>query len=205
MKLYSIIARAQGGQVFVNMGLAFGLSEELAAQVVRYFVAPIRKTIERRSESNKGLLSVLEILGSRHCDRYLSDPRMFGHPMVEEEGKRILSDVFLNPENINKVIANRARLLPATHAQLEAMFPYVAVMAIGAMEQRTRRPLEGVLRRITGGAETESTGNPYSELVTHLRRRDISFDRGAGSGRTMGLVGMLGALFSRSSAPRPAA
>jgi hypothetical protein len=205
MKLYSIIASAQGGQVFVNMGSAFGLSEELAAQVVRYFVAPIRKTIEKRSESYRGLVSVLEFLGARRCDRYLTDPRMFGHPKVEEEGRLILDYIFHTPENIRKIVGNRAKALPVQHDQLEAMFPYVAVMAIGAMEYRTRRPLAGVVQRISGGAMEERTmENPYSELVTELRRREAPADGGNASGKPTGFAGVFGSLFSRS-APRPAA
>jgi hypothetical protein len=203
MKLYSIIANAQGGQVFVNMGSAFGLSEELAAQVVRYFVTPIRKTIEKRAESYKGLLSVLNFLGLRRCDRYLSDPRMFGHPKVEEEGRQILGYIFNNAENIRKVVANRAKLLPVQPDQLDAMFPYVAVMAIGAMECRTRRPLAGVARRLSGDAAGEGPmENPYAELVSQLRRRAAAPDAG---GRSSGFAGVLGSLFGRSSPPRPAA
>jgi hypothetical protein len=202
MKLYSIIASAQGGQVFVNMGSAFGLSEELAAQVVRYFVTPIRKTIEKRTESYKGLMSVLNFLASRRCDRYLTDPRMFGHPKVEEEGKQILNYVFHNADNIRKVVANRAKMLPVQPDQLEAMFPYVAVMAVGAMECRTRRPLTGVAQRLLGVPVGEGgMENPYAELVSHLQQRSAA----AESGRSSGFAGVLGSLFSRSAQPRPAA
>jgi hypothetical protein len=205
MKLYSIIASAQGGQVFVNMASAFGLSEDLAAQVVRYFVTPIRKTIEKRTESYKGLLSVLNFLAARRCDRYLTDPRMFGHPKVEEEGKEILNYVFHNHDNIRKVIANRAKMIPVQPDQLEAMFPYVAVMAIGAMEYRTRRPLAGVALRLSGApCDDGAIDNPYSELVCQLQQREAM----AETGKSSGFVGVLGSLFSRSAAgaaPRSAA
>lgn len=204
MKLYSIIASAQGGQVFVNMGSAFGVSEELAAQVVRYFVTPIRKTIEKRAETYKGLMSVLNFLGSRRCDRYLTDPRMFGHPKVEEEGRQILAYVFHNAENIRKVIANRAKMLPVQPDQLEAMFPYVAVMAIGAMEYRTRRPLSDVANRLSGGpADDETVDNPYAELVSQIQQREEAHQGAAA--RPSGFVGVLGSIFSRSNQPRPAA
>jgi hypothetical protein len=204
MKLYSIIANAQGGQVFVNMGSAFGLSEELAAQVVRYFVTPIRKTIEKRTESYKGLMSVLNFLGTRRCDRYLADPRMFGHPKVDEEGKLILSYVFHNMENIHKVVANRAKMLPVQPDQLEAMFPYVAVMAIGAMEFRTRRPLAGVAQRLLGEADDDDAiENPYAKLVSQLQQRENAVE--GENVRSSGFVGVLGSLFNRSNQPRPAA
>lgn len=204
MKLYSIIASAQGGQIFVNMGSAFGVSEELAAQVVRYFVTPVRKTIEKRTETNKGLMSVLNFLASRRCDRYLTDPRMFGHPKVEEEGRQILTYVFHNAENIRKVIANRAKMLPVQPDQLEAMFPYVAVMAIGAMEYRTRRPLSDVATRLSGGPSDEETvDNPYAELVSQIRQRETAAQGAAA--KSSGFAGVLGSIFSRNNQPRPAA
>jgi len=63
MNLFHIIANAQGGK-------AFGFGDKLMARTVRYFPSPVATA--------KGLPSVLKFPGSRGCDRFSGDPRIFG-------------------------------------------------------------------------------------------------------------------------------
>jgi len=100
MKVFQIIASAQGAHIFSNMGQAFGFGDELMAQTVRYFVPPITKTIEKRAQTPEGLISVLEFLGSRRYDRFLEEPRIFGHAQIAEEGQRILNYLFVRKERL---------------------------------------------------------------------------------------------------------
>jgi hypothetical protein len=109
MRLFRTIAGAHGGRVFANMGAAFGISDELAAQAVRYFLPPIIKSIGRRTQTSQGLLQFLEFLGTRRFDRYMDDPSVFGHPTVEDHGRTILAALFPQPQHIRKIIANRAK------------------------------------------------------------------------------------------------
>ncbi len=173
MKIFHIIAGAQGARVFSNMGQAFGYGDELMAQTVRYFVSPIAKAIEKRSQTPEGLLSVLEFLGSRRYDRFLDDPRIFGHSQIEKEGQRILDYLFVREARIQKIIENRARVLPIDPVTLGKLFPYIAVLAIGAIEVRTRRPLGVILYRVTKGAtDDRAIANPFLALVQHLRKQE---------------------------------
>src|SRR5271166_6300591 len=128
MRVFQIIASAQGAHIFSNMGQAFGFGDELMAQTVRYFVPPITKAIEKRAQSPEGLLSVLEFLGSRRYDRFLDDPRIFGHSQVLKEGERILDYLFVRQERIRKIIENRAKVLPIEAENLEKILPFIAVM-----------------------------------------------------------------------------
>ncbi len=208
MKLFRIIAGAQGGRAFANMGQAFGLSDELAAQIVRYFIPPITKTIQRRAQSAEGLLSVLEFLGSRRYDRFLEDPRIFGHPAVAEEGERVLEYVFSGKTRIKSIIARRAQVLPVTEDQLGRLFPYIAVLALGAIEVRTRRPLGTILHRLNAGkSDARAIANPYLALAQELRKRereDKEHRRKMGL-RALRVSGVLGGLVARNaqSSARP--
>lgn len=173
MRLFQIIASAQGGRAFGNMGQAFGLSDELIAQAVRYFIPPIAKSIEKRAQTPEGLLSVLEFLGARRYDRFLDDPRIFGHVQVRQEGERILQFLFVREARIKKLIENRAKVLPIEAATLEQMFPYIAVMALGSIEVRTRRPFGAILHRLTkGGADSQAGANPFLALAQYLKRQE---------------------------------
>ncbi len=173
MKLFHIISSAQGNRAFQNMGEAFGLSDELMGQTVRYFIPPIAKAIEKRAQTPEGLLSVLEFLGSRRYDRFLDDPRIFGHGQVLKEGERVLDYLFVRKERIKKIIENRTKVLPIEAATLEKIFPFIAVMTIGAIEIRTRRPLGVIWHRITKGAtDDRALANPYLALAQYLKKQE---------------------------------
>jgi hypothetical protein len=173
MKLFQIIANAQGSRTFFNMGQAFGFSDELMAQAVRYFIPPMAKAIERRAQTPEGLLSVLEFLGSRRYGRFLDDARIFGHNQVLKEGERVLGYLFVREERIKRLVENRAQRLPIEPEEIHRLLPYIAVMVIGAIEVRTRRPLGVIWHRITkGAADDRSIANPYLALAEHLKRQE---------------------------------
>jgi hypothetical protein len=175
MKLFRIIADAQSGKIFDHMGQAFGLSGEMAAVVTRYFLPPIKKVLERRSDTLEGMVSVLEFLGSRRCDRVMDDPRMFGHARVAEEGERILNYLFGESGYRATLIEKRAKALQVEPRVLEQALPFIAVIAIGAVEKRTRRPLGVVLHRMAKGAiQPPELLNPYAALAAHIKKRQPS-------------------------------
>jgi hypothetical protein len=175
------------------MGTTFGLSDELTAQVVRYFLPPIIKSITKRTETSRGLLHFLEFVGNHRNDQYWDDPEIFNSPKVEDEGCVILSMLFSNPEQIVRIVENRAKVLPVSAPVLDMMFPYIAILALAAIEQRTREPLAKVLQYLgRGRIDPVSAANPYKPLVGELRRRAAS-----GSAKRGGLGGMFGTLFSR--------
>ena len=205
MRLFRTIASAQGGRAFANMGAAFGLNDELAAQVVRYFLPPILKSISKRTETSQGLLYFLEFVGSHHNERYWSDPGVFGHPQIESEGNAILATLFPNPAHIRKIITNRARVLPVAMPILELMFPYVAILALGAIEHRTREPLGKILRHLAHERlDPISAANPYKPLADEIRRRRLT-SKARDVTRRTGFAGMFGSLFTRNNDARTAA
>jgi hypothetical protein len=173
MKLFQIIANAQGSSTFFNMGQAFGFGDELMAQAVRYFIPPMAKAIERRAQTPEGLLSVLEFLGSRRYGRFLDDPRIFGHGQVLKEGERVLGYLFAREERIKRLVENRAQRLPIEPREIHRLLPYIAVLVIGAIEVRTRRPLGVIWHRIAKGAtDDRAIANPYLALAEHLKRQE---------------------------------
>ncbi len=184
--------------MFANMGAAFGVNDELAAQVVRYFLPAIKKSIARRMETSQGLIYFLEMIGAHRHDRYLADPGIFGHPQVEDEGRAIVAALFPNPAHLHKIIENRAKVLPVQPEMLEGMLPYVAILAIGAIELKTRQPLKDILLTILKGrADPVAVSNPYKALASEIRRRRIA-SGDAETERKSGLGGLIGALFSKS-------
>ena len=188
--------------MFANMGAAFGISDELAAQTVRYFLPPIVRSITRQTESSQGLLQFLEFLGTRRFDRYMDDPTIFGHPHVEAHGRAVLAALFPKGPQVRKIIVNRAQVLPIQPQVLEAIFPYVAVLALGGIEQKTRAPLATILQKLASGrVDAQRMSNPYTALAQEIRARRAAKES---EGRRGGAFGVIGSLFARSDA-RPAA
>jgi hypothetical protein len=203
MKLFRIVAGAQGGRAFANMAQAFGLSDEMSAQIVRYLIPPIAKSIQKRAQTAEGLLSVLEFLGSRRFDRFLDDPRVFGHPKVLEEGERVIDYAIRSKAQVKKIIERRAQVLPIKEDQIEKLFPFVAVMAMGAIEARTRRPLGTILHRLNDGvSDARAIANPYLALAQMLRKKERE-ERDTKRRQRLRVSGVLGSLVSRSPAPAP--
>ena len=204
MRLFRSIAGAQGGRVFANLGAAFGINDELAAQVVRYFLPPIVKSVARRSETSSGLINLLEFNDTTRHDRYLADPAIFVQPKVEAEGRAILATLFPNPMHLQKIVGNRAKVLPLRPEMLERMLPYVAILALGAIELKTRQPLKAVLLRILNGrADPVAMANPYKALAGEVRRRRMA-EFGRNKDRRSGLAAVFGTLFSRGDAQHAA-
>lgn len=198
MRLFRTIAGAQGGRVFANMGAAFGLSDELAAQTVRYFLPPIIRSITRQTETSQGLLQFLEFLGERRFDRYMDDPTIFGHPQVEDRGREILAALFPRGQQLRKIVANRTKVLPIDPELLEAMFPYIAVLALGGIEQKTRRPLGDILQRLAGASmDPQGFKNPYAALAREIRFRKLAARQRKPTRRTSAFSGVFGNLFAR--------
>ncbi len=188
--------------MFANLGAAFGINDELAAQVVRYFLPPIIKSVSRRMESSQGLVYFLEFVGTRRHDRFLADPGIFGHPKIEAEGRAILRTLFPNASKLQKIIGNRAKVLPLSPEMLERMLPYVAILALGAIELKTRQPLKSILLSVLNGrADPVAMSNPYKALAGEIRRRRVAEHE---QDRRGGISAVFGALFARADAQRAA-
>lgn len=192
--------------MFANLGAAFGISDELAAQAVRYFLPPIVKGIARQTESSRGLLQFLEFVGSMRFDLFLDDPAIFGQQHIEDHGRAILNSLFQKPEHLRKIVSNRAKVLPISPRVLEAMFPYIAVLALGGIEQKTRQPLVTILQGLAfEKLDTDRLSNPYAALAREIRGRRIAARKRPGAKRSAGLSGVIGSLFAKSDARTAAA
>lgn len=203
MRLFRTIAGAQDGRVFTHMGDAFGINDELAAQVVRYFLPPLHKAILKRMETQSGLIMLLELIGSRRHDRYLADPGLFYRPTVEAEATALMTTLIPNRLYIRKIIENRTKVLPLPPETLEAMLPYITIMLFGALELRTRQPLKDILLKVMDGrADPVAAGNPYRSLAESIRQRQ-EHPSGDEEKRSA-LTSVIGALFRKSDERRAA-
>ena len=78
MNLSHIVSNAQGTRLFSDRGKVFCSGGKLIARTVRYCIPSIAKAIQQCAQTPKGLPSVLKFLGSRRCNRFLGNLRIFG-------------------------------------------------------------------------------------------------------------------------------
>lgn len=203
MRLFRSIASAQNGQIFNHMGAAFGIDDETAAQVVRYFLPPMHKAIAKRMETPHGLMMLLELIGARRYDRYLANPAIFSQPQIEEEGRALLTTLIPNRNYIARIIENRTAVLPLSAEMLEAMLPYVAILVFGAVELKTRQPLKGVLAGIYNGeVNPAAASNPYQALANEIRERKLA--KGREADKRSALSSVISTLFRKTDQRRAA-
>ena len=204
MRLFRSISSAQDGRIFDHMGAAFGINDELAAQVVRYFLPPWHKAMTKRMETPHGLMMLLELIGARRHDRYLADPGIFTQSQVEEEGRALLTTLIPNRNYIARIIENRTKVLPLHAQMLETMLPYVTIMVFGAVELKTRQPLKDVLVKILdGNVDPVAVSNPYRALANEIRERKMV--KGGEEEKRSALSSVLSTLFRKTDDERRAA
>jgi hypothetical protein len=79
------------------------------------------------------------------------------------------------------------------------------VLALGAIEQKTRRPLASILQRLARGrVDAQRLKNPYSALAQEIRYRRVAAKSRKSLQRGSGLSSVFGGLFARKD-ERPAA
>ncbi len=94
-------------------------------------------------------------------------------PKSPRKGNAFSIISLLRKERVQKIIENRAKVLPIDPVTLEKLFPFIAVLAIAAIELRTRRPLGLILYRVTKGAtDDRAIANPFLALVQYLKKQE---------------------------------
>ena len=174
------------------------------AQVVRYFLPPIVKSVTRRAETSSGLIYLLEFIGTGATTAISPTPASSCIRKWRRKAARYWPRCSPIRCICSKIVGNRAKVLPLRPEMLERMLPYVAILALGAIELKTRQPLKAVLLRILNGrADPVAMANPYKALAGEVRRRRVA-ELGRNKDRRSGLAAVFGTLFARSDAQRAA-
>lgn len=191
MKLFQTIAAAQNGRLFPLLGQAYGVDANLAAQIVRLFLPAVTKAVARRAETGEGVVTLLQFLGAERYDETLDRPDVFRDSRLAEEGRYILHMLFAHAGQIDKIVANRAKVLPVADTLLADMFPHIALVGVAALQRCSREPLKVILEGLTESvAEPRSIANPYAALADEV---ELRLQRDRGSKRS--LSGVFGTLF----------
>jgi hypothetical protein len=172
MKLFRIIAGAQGGRVFANLGALVGLSEEDTARCAECLSEPLVEAVERRTSDREGVIELLDLFSARRYDRFLTSTQIFGHPRSGAEGQRILDFLIEDRETLDHIISVQQEKFGLERTTIEALLPYVAIMVMGAMEHRLHSPFTEIVDRLEDPElSAQAKRNPFVTLAEVLRSR----------------------------------
>ena len=159
MNLYDMMAQAQGGQAFANLGRQFGLSEEQAQDAVRSLLPAFSSGLKRNTDSPEGIGSLLGALQDGRHERFYDDETIIGDSSAQAEGNDILGHMFGSKEVSRAVAARAAEQTGIGSEILKQMLPYIASMIMGALFKQGQIPLGDILGQIFGGGR-QGGGNP---------------------------------------------
>lgn len=172
MKLFRIIAGAQKGRVFANLGALVGLSEETTAKCVECLAQPLVDALGRRTSDRQGVIDLLDLFSARRYDRFITTTQIFGHPRSAAEGQRILDFLVGDRETLEHIIQTQQEKFALERTAVEALLPYVAIMVMGAMEHRLRQPFLDIVRKLDDPELVQQAErNPFVTLAELLRTR----------------------------------
>ncbi len=172
MKLFRIIASAQNGKVFANLGALVGLPEEATAKCVECLSQPLVDALGRRTSDREGVIDLLDLFSARRYDRFLTTTQIFGHPRSAAEGQRILDFLIEDRETLDHIIRAQQDRFGLERTTIDALLPYVAIMVMGAMEHRLREPFTEIVRKLDDPELlAQAQRNPFVTLAELLRAR----------------------------------
>ncbi len=175
MKLFRIIAGAQNGRVFANLGAVVGLSEDATAQCVECMAQPLVDALGRRTSDRQGVIDLLDLFSARRYDRFLTSTQIFGHPRSGDEGQRILDFLIEDRETLDHIRHAQQEKFGLERTTIDALLPYVAIMVMGAMEHHLREPFVDIVRKLDDPELlAQAEHNPFVTLAELLRSRGVT-------------------------------
>lgn len=191
MGLYDIVAAAQGGRCFYNLGRRLQIDEIRAAAVTRHLMRALRPSIESWLARPGGGYLLLDHLSREPHDQLLSETASFTDGRVRDRGYRLVSDWIASAPLDANELDNAAAVSGLSRETLMRVLPWIAALEMGALQRAADKPLRVVLMRLRGKQFAEHVPSPALALLSELSHSDAKRPS-SGIGRSFdGLVSRL--------------
>jgi hypothetical protein len=183
MRLYDVVAAAQGGRCFYNFGRRLQIDETRAGVVVWHLIRALRPSIESWVARPGGGYLLLACLGRDGVDGLLAETASFSDGRIRDRGYRLICEWIASaPLDIAEIdLAVAASGLP--REPLMRALPWIAALEMGALQRLADKPLRVTLARLRGQRYAEHVASPAAALLEELSRDDRDRPTG-GIGRT---------------------
>jgi hypothetical protein len=165
MCVYDVVAAAQQGACFRNLGRRLQLSEDETSRAVAAVLAPVSEGLIGWISRRDGMIEFLSALGADDLTEPRSNSAFFSDNRWRDRGIVLLRKWRdaggLDSEAVAAGAAS-AGVKPDIVAQL---LPWVAVLVMSAVQVKAQRPLGWIAGDMDGDNEA---GNPFLFLARHL-------------------------------------
>ena len=151
MKLYEIIAEAQGGQAIDNLARAANVEPEQMDDVFRTVLPAFSNAIERNTLSRGGLADLVKALGDGHHEVILDNPQTMADPRVVQDGNEILGYILGSKDKSRGVAMQAAQASGLSEGLVKMLLPFIAQMVMGAIAKWAKGGLGDVIGKLPGG------------------------------------------------------
>jgi len=139
MALMDILAQAQGGAFYANVGQAAGIAPDDARAAMTALCPAIAVKLRESAKDEDTFDALLDIIEDGNGDAFLDDPALIGDPEVTKDGNAILSDVYgTKAKALKEAQALAPRLSKTSLATLTAIS---AASVVAALARSQRQPL----------------------------------------------------------------
>ncbi|MFM9942439.1 MAG: DUF937 domain-containing protein [Hyphomicrobiaceae bacterium] len=181
MKIYDLIASAQGGEAIANLARTAGITEAEAAAVVEAALPSLVSGIERNTLSRGGLADLVKALGAGHHEVILERPDVYGDPRVQQDGQGILSHILGSDSKARGLALQTARATGLSDSIIQMLLPILAQMLMGALSRWFKGGLGDIAGRLPGGVQLPQGGGgglPFPMPQPGGAPRDGGYGRG---------------------------
>ena len=133
--LMDMIMGAAGGGVLQKVAGQFGLDESQAANAIQALLPAITGGVQRNTQQEGGLESLLGALTGGNHQQYLDDPSTLDG--ATQEGNGILGHLLGSKDVSRQVAAQAAEQTGLSSDLMKQMLPIVASLAMGALSKQS--------------------------------------------------------------------
>ena len=143
MKLFETIRSAGGGGIVTALAAKGRIGPDEAEEALRALLPEIGRAIRRAEESGSGAAVVSAAMHDERYARYLEQPDALGEPAAVADGEQVLEDV-LDDDERGDLIRRVAAKIGPDEAEVRAMLPLVATLAMAALGEKLRERSPGL-------------------------------------------------------------
>jgi hypothetical protein len=143
VKLFDTIRSAGGGEIVAALAARAHIGPDEAEEALRALLPEIGRAIRRTEESGSGAAAVSAAMHDERYARYLEQPDALGEAAAVADGERVLEDV-LDDDERGDLIRRVAAEIGPDEAEVRAMLPLVATLAIAALGEKLRERSPGL-------------------------------------------------------------
>ena len=153
MDLMDLLKAAGGQDSLVSMAKGLGLNSTDTGNLVGALAPALLGGIKKEAESQGGLESLKNALGSGNHQRYIDNPDLISSAETKADGNNILGHLFGSKEVSRNVAAEAAQSTGISASLIKKALPLLAGLAMGAMSKSSDggKSLDSSLPGLLGG------------------------------------------------------